>query len=99
MGSRKNKRPELKFNEISVSREEIEKSFHEMVKSLKCGSCKYNFTDFSIEWGEAWREGRVEALRECDVVERDGPYKVKCENCGKRSLICYFSKTAELVEE
>jgi hypothetical protein len=81
-----------------VTREESEKAFREMVKSLRCPSCGVEFSDLAVDWGESWSEGRRDLLRELQRDERDGPYKVKCELCDHRSLIDYFRREAKSAE-
>lgn len=82
----------------TTSREEVERAFRKMVKSLRCPSCGVEFSDWAVDWGEAWCEGRRDLLREQNSGERDGPYKVKCELCGHRSLIDYFRNEARSAE-
>ena len=83
---------------LKASREEVEKTFREMVRSLKCPACHEKFTDFAIEWGDAWLEGRTDLLREEGQQERDGPFKLKCEICGSRSWLNYFEGTVTSAE-
>ena len=78
------------------TREEIEATFSAMKKSNNCPSCDIAFNDFAIEWGEAWSEGRSDLMREIHISERDGPFKIKCEFCDKKSWISCFAKTATL---
>lgn len=72
--------------------EEVDQAFRSMVKSLRCAYCQVEFTDWAIDWGHAWCEGRLDRLREEGVEERDGPFKVKCELCGHRSWVDYFGR-------
>lgn len=69
-----------------------------MVKSLVCPHCELEFTDFAVDWGDAWVEGRLDLMDEIGRQERDGPYKLKCELCGKRSWLNYFAKTVKSAE-
>lgn len=69
-----------------------------MIKAIPCPSCGVEFSDFAVEWGEAWSEGRRDCLRELGPQERDGPHKVKCELCGERAFINYFANTASRAE-
>ena len=75
------------------TRSEIEANFRAMVKSLMCPFCGEQFTDSALDWGDGWREGRRAALLEHDVVERDGPYRIKCQSCGDCSWVNYFAGT------
>jgi uncharacterized C2H2 Zn-finger protein len=75
-----------------------DQAFRDLVTSLHCPACNEPFTDAATNWGFAWHEGRIDALREEGVQERDGPFKVKCEWCGHRSLIDYFKNTATSAE-
>jgi|GEM_PF-3356387 uncharacterized C2H2 Zn-finger protein len=83
---------------VVVTKEEIEVAFRAMVLKIKCPHCGEVFTDGAVDWGDAWREGRIDTLREFDTQERDGPYKVKCEWCDGRSFINYFARTASKTE-
>lgn len=83
---------------IVGSKEEIEADFRAMVLKIKCPHCGELFTDGAVDWGHAWLEGRIDAMRELDTQERDGPYKVKCEWCNERSFINYFARTASKAE-
>lgn len=75
---------------ISGSKEELEKAFRDNLKNHICPNCNTQFTDYAIDWGDAWGEGRREALREQDIVERDGPFKIKCELCDSKYYYEYF---------
>lgn len=83
---------------MTVSREEVDKAFADMIKTLHCPSCDLEFTDFAVEWGRAWYEGRLDLMAEHGWQERDGPFKLKCELCGHRSWLDYFAKTVRSVE-
>ncbi len=81
-----------------VTRQEIEAAFRERVKSIVCPNCELEFTDFAVDWGNAWLEGRLDLMNENGWQERDGPYKIKCELCGKRFWLDYFAWTVTSVE-
>lgn len=78
--------------------EEMRASFVKMIKSIPCPNCGLEYTDYAVEWGEAWSEGRRDCMDETGFSERDGPYKVKCELCGSKALINYFTETAALTD-
>ena len=81
------------------SAEDVSASFRAMLQSLECPNCKTNFTEWSCDWADAWHEGRRDLMRENGEQERDGPCKIKCELCGERSWVNYFSETVKLVSE
>lgn len=81
-----------------VGRDEIENSFRNMIKALHCPECDLEFTDFAVDWGYAWREGRMDLMDEQGWQERDGPFKLKCELCGHRSWLNYFAKSVASAE-
>jgi hypothetical protein len=83
---------------LVATRAEVEASFREMVKSLRCPSCDLEFTDFALIWGDAWLEGRHDLMVEDGGQERDGPYKLKCELCGHRSWLNYFARSVSSAE-
>ena len=83
---------------VIVPRSEVKKAFRSLVKSLRCPSCEIEFTDWAVDWGDAWAEGRRDRMRETGNDERDSPYKVKCELCGHRSWIDYFRRAARSAE-
>ena len=91
MGSKQNKakRKPLTFNQIGVTREELERMYRNRVKELKCPHCELEFTDFAVDWGDV--EGRKELIADGYENWRDGPSKVKCEMCGNRSWIAPFT--------
>jgi len=84
---------------VGVTADDVKRAFRDMVKAIQCPSCGLEFTDAAVDWGEAWSEGRRDSLVEVGMQERDGPYKVKCELCGTRSLINYFSRTAKVATQ
>lgn len=79
-------------------RDEIEQAFCDMVKSLQCPGCELEFTEYAVDWGFAWCEGRRDLMDEHGWQERDGPFKLKCELCGHRSWLNYFSKSITSAE-
>lgn len=81
-----------------MGRDEVANAFRTMVKSLTCPHCELEFTDYAVDWGDAWVEGRLDLMAEEGWQERDGPYKLKCELCGKRSWLNYFAKTVTSAE-
>jgi hypothetical protein len=81
-----------------ASRAEVEQAFRDMVTSLQCPACELEFTDFAVEWGRAWYEGRMDLMAEQSWQERDGPFKLKCELCGHRSWLDYFAKSVTSAE-
>jgi hypothetical protein len=70
---------------------QLQQDFRERVKLLHCPVCDLAFTDAALDWAEAWLEGRLDLMRENNWQERDGPYKLRCELCGQRSWLNYFS--------
>lgn len=81
------------------ARDDVDEAFREMVKELQCPGCELEFTDFAVEWGWAWCEGRRDLMTEEGWQERDGPFKLKCELCGHRSWLNYFSKSVKSAEK
>jgi hypothetical protein len=67
---------------MGVSKEEVERAFRENLKKLNCVSCKEAITDAAIDWGYA----------QPSDYARDGPFKVKCEHCGKVQSYDVFSR-------
>nr|CAA9264449.1 hypothetical protein AVDCRST_MAG63-2604 [uncultured Armatimonadetes bacterium] len=82
----------------SANSDPAEESFRRMIRSLDCPFCGLGYTDHAVDWGWAWSEGRADALREQGRDERDGPFKLKCELCGKRAWLNYFAKTVTSAE-
>lgn len=82
-----------------ITRAEVDQVFRDMVKSLCCPTCEVEFSDYAVEWADAWREGRFDLMEENGWQERDGPVKLKCELCGSRSWLNYFTKTVTSVEK
>jgi len=60
--------------------------FRDRIKTLSCPHCATEYTDFAIDWSEAWLEGRHDAMRDFGTTERDGPVKLKCELCGGKAV-------------
>jgi len=77
---------------------DVHAEWRAMVKSLRCPGCDLEFTDFAVDWGDAWMEGRIDLMNEQDWQERDGPYKLKCELCGHRSWLDYFNSSVRSAE-
>lgn len=88
----------LRPSGLVATRAEVEASFREMVKSLRCPNCDLEFTDFALTWGDAWLEGRHDLMAEDGGQERDGPYKLKCELCGHRAWLNYFAPSVSIAE-
>lgn len=78
---------------MAISAQEIRQAFHDQIRTLACPHCETNFTDFAVEWCEAWLDGRREAMRDLGREERDGPVKLKCELCGGAALTDVFLTT------
>lgn len=81
-----------------ITRSEIDQAFRDMVTSLCCPACELEYTEFAVEWGRAWYEGRKDLMDEQGWQERDGPFKLKCELCGHRSWLNYFAKSVTSAE-
>jgi hypothetical protein len=58
---------------MGASREEVERAFREGLKQLKCVGCGEAITNAAIDWG----------YTQPSEYARDGPFKLKCERCGK----------------
>ena len=86
------------FSTLTGSREDADREFREMVKALGCPSCQAKFTDHAVDWGDAWCEGRWDLLRESGKSERDGPFKLKCESCGRKSWFNVFKSSVASAE-
>lgn len=84
---------------MPVPAEEVERAFNALVKSLRCPHCDVEFSDYAVDWGWAWCEGRQDRLREEGLEERDGPFKLRCELCGLRSWLDYFRDTVTKAED
>lgn len=77
----------------SVTAFQIHAAFRRAIKTLHCLECGMEFTDYAYDWGDAWHEGRIDLMKELGSIERDGPFKVRCELCGQRHWYNYFSRT------
>jgi hypothetical protein len=99
MSRRKQPRQPVKYSGLSATRAEVEAAFRTAVKSCVCPACGLAFTDAAIDWGDAWREGYVDCIREDGSDVRDGPYKIKCEMCSRRSMYNVFANSVSLVPE
>ena len=66
---------------MGTSREEVERAFREGLKKKKCIGCGESITDAAIDWGNA----------QPSDYARDGPFKLKCERCGKVQEYNVFS--------
>lgn len=82
-----------------MTSDDVENAFRDMVTAIQCPHCELEFTDFAVEWGRAWREGRFDLMEEHGWQERDGPFKLKCELCGKRSWLNYFAGSVTSAEK
>jgi hypothetical protein len=85
---------------MSISAEEVNQSFRELIKALSCPGCEMGLTGFAIDWGDAYREGQSDLLRELGISEgRDGLFKIKCELCQERLWFNYFTNKVSFVIE
>ena len=89
----------LRFRNHSATRAELEAAFAAAIKKCVCPACGLEFTDAADEWGHAWSEGYVDRIREDGGDIRDGPFKLRCEMCGRRSMYSIFGKTVTLLLE
>ena len=99
MSGKPRKPAEPKSSGLSATAAEVEASFRAMVKQIPCPHCGESFTDGALNWSHAWCEGRRDTLLEFDTQERDGPRKINCEWCDKRSWINNFARTASVARE
>lgn len=97
MSRKKQQRQPLRYNAVSADRPEVKSAFRAAVKSCACPACGLEFTDAAVDWGNAWREGYVDCIREGGSDIRDGPYKLKCEMCSRRSMYNVFANAVSLV--
>jgi hypothetical protein len=98
--SRKNEpHPPIKHSGLVATAAEVEAEFRSAIKAHPCPACGVTFTDYAIDWGEAWREGYVDCLWDQGKTMRDGPFKLKCESCKKCSWYKLFGDRVELAEE
>ena len=99
MSRRKQPRPPVKHSGLSATRAEVDAAFRAAVKACACPACGLELTDAAVEWGDAWYEGYVDCIREAGSDIRDGPYKLKCETCGRRSMYDVLANAVTLVPE
>jgi hypothetical protein len=99
MSHKKRPRSPLKYSGISATAAEVQAAFAAAIKACICPACGLEFTDAAVEWGNAWREGYVDRIREDGSDIRDGPFKLKCEMCGRRSMYNIFGSTVSLLPE
>jgi hypothetical protein len=99
MSRKKQSSSPLKFSGISASVAEVHSAFALAIKACTCPACGLEFTDAAVEWGNAWYEGYVDRIREDGHDIRDGPFKLKCEMCGRRSMYNVFGGTVTLIPE
>lgn len=98
--SRKKKPPmPIRSSGLSATRAEVEAAFRAAVTSCVCPACGLEFTDAAVEWGMAWSEGYTDCIRDRGSDIRDGPFKLKCEMCGRRSMYNIFAKAVTLLPE
>jgi hypothetical protein len=97
MSRKKPRLPPLKSSGLSASRAEVEAAFAAAIKACTCPACGAEFTDVAVQWGHAWREGYVDRIRQEGRDIRDGPFKLKCERCGRKSLFHIFGRTVTLL--
>ncbi len=77
---------------------DVEAAFRDRIKAQRCPACGAPFTDAAVDWGYAWREGYLDCLHDQEWMMRDGPFKVRCAACERRSWYGLFSGRAELAE-
>ena len=78
---------------------DVEAAFRDAIRAHPCPACGAPFTDYAVYWGNAWREGYLDCLYDQGWMMRDGPFKIKCEACGRRSWYKLFADRVELAEE
>jgi hypothetical protein len=81
------------------TRDEVGRAFRNAVKAHPCPACGAAFTDFAIDWGDAWRAGYIDCMWENGWTMRDGPFKLKCESCKRCSWYELFANQVKLAEE
>jgi hypothetical protein len=99
MSRKKQPRVPPRFTNLAASAAEVADAFAVAVKACCCPACGRPFTDAAVSWGMAWREGYVDCIRAEGRDIRDGPFKIKCDTCGRRSMYNIFSQKVELVSE
>lgn len=75
---------------MPVSAEEIRLAFRAGLKTLSCPHCEIGYSDYAVDWSEAWLHGRRDAMHDLGKEERDGPVKLKCELCDGFALTDAF---------
>jgi hypothetical protein len=83
---------------MGKTRAEIEEEFRETVKAHKCPACGAAFTDYAVDWGWGWFHGYRDRLAEEGRSMRDGPFKMECEACERRSWYELFGNSVKLAE-
>ena len=68
------------------------------LKETRCFHCRVEYSDWAVDWAEAWFEGKLDAADEFHLDWRDGETKIKCELCGLRAWIGPFSITLRSAE-
>jgi hypothetical protein len=68
------------------------------LKQIACLHCAEHYTDWAVDWSEAWVEGNMDSEDEMGVSSRDCPTKIKCELCGLRAWISPFGGTPKSAE-
>ncbi len=101
MSSSNKKRKHVSDIDLVAIREANAQAFRKEVKCIQCPTCHVEFTDFAVDWADAWSEGRTDLLFEQGILdgERDGPYKLKCELCGHKSWLSPFNSTVTSAED
>jgi len=85
--------------EMEMPREEVERIFCEAICRHACPSCDRLFTEAAVAWGNAWREGYDDRVREEGQDLRDGPFKLSCASCGARAWYNVFANRVRAVGE
>ena len=98
MSRKKRPREPIRFSGLSATAAEVMAAFAAAIKACTCPACGCEFTDAAVEWCNAWREGYDDRILEADGVKiRDGPFKLKCEMCGRRSMYGLFTQAVTLL--
>lgn len=82
---------------MGVSWQELREEFRQRLREARCPECELAYTEWSVGWCEGWIAGRIEALRECGVSERDGEFHIMCELCHRTSAMNPFSFSPRLL--
>ena len=69
------------------SQQECRQLLLEKVEQLACPECEEHYTEFALHWGEAYVQGRLDAMDELGREERNDTMKIKCELCGTVVLL------------